>query len=580
MGDSGWILDMLASVEPKPEVTPERAAVAETDAPTEAAPTIDAPPEAALTIDALADLSLEPAVAERQTEVGETEVAEIPNPRIRGAWASNHTTPCPSIAGDTIADSSAAENDESDAAVAERRGRRRAPRSTFEGDRQRRTSSKWNEEPEVGNFGIFFGNWGTRATLGGRQAQQRRREIQDRQVVKSPAQVIVLAEASSETEEVLRTGRNLGDPTTKGLQSRDDHDHYVIRGNEESAILIAARTDNTTGIELLEYFVSNDHDYTEKGKKKQARSRIIVGKVYFKQNVGHIGKEVVLAGVHGHYRTMKHEWPQAHRRFWDSLANKIRSHGVKLLAGDFNMSLTQVPLQLRSRNITCDCIAWYPWRHETMRTHGQSLGFDSCGIFYIGGSIKATLTWSLEYLPELTAVADQMKDLPLDVYSGQNHPGQHWSAYREKAYKENDYEKNLQQRLKDLLTPSTTAEELERIPRREGTSYCSYLRFKEKALDKKEWLDGDQMHNGAHFPLCVFTKNSSARSEEATKARAERSRNAKGKGKGGKDNGKGQHSTAVAGRKGGKVREEKGKAGRKDNFAVPLWDGKGAPPGN
>ena len=49
MGDSGWILDMLASVEPKPEVTPERAAVAETDAPTEAAPTIDAPPEAALT---------------------------------------------------------------------------------------------------------------------------------------------------------------------------------------------------------------------------------------------------------------------------------------------------------------------------------------------------------------------------------------------------------------------------------------------------------------------------------------------------------------------------------------------------
>ena len=64
----------------------------------------------------------------------------------------------------------------------------------------------------------------------------------------------------------------------------------------------------------------------------------MICKVSFKQNVGHIGTDVVVAGVHGHYRTMKHEWPSALNRFWDSLANNIRSHGVKFLAGDFNMS--------------------------------------------------------------------------------------------------------------------------------------------------------------------------------------------------------------------------------------------------
>ena len=318
MSGSGWIEDMLADLEDledrtaevtRPEVTPEsalHAAVAEIGA----TPLIDVHPLDAPQIDAHAELPLQAAVAEREAARGETDVLEIPNPGITGAWHSNCTSPCPSVAGDTIADSSAAENDESDAAVAERRDRRRAPLSTFQGAREHR-SSKWNAEPEVGNFGIFFGSWGTRATLGGKSAQQRRRETQDLQVAKNPAAVVVLAEASKETEELLKTGRSRGNPALRGLQSRDDHEHYVIRGDEESAILIAARTDNTTSVELLEYNVIDDHPYTERGKKKTARSRIMICNIEFKQNVGHIGKEVVVAGVHGHRMTMKYEWPEA-----------------------------------------------------------------------------------------------------------------------------------------------------------------------------------------------------------------------------------------------------------------------------
>jgi len=40
-----------------------------------------------------------------------------------------------------------------------------------------------------------------------------------------------------------------------------------------------------------------------------------------------------------------------------------------------------------------------------------------------------------------------------------------------------------------------------------------------------EWLvDGRVLHNGAHFPLCVFTHNASARSKDRQEARAARFR--------------------------------------------------------
>ena len=352
--------------------------------------------------------------------------------------------------------------------------------------------------------------------------------------------IVVLAEAARETEEMLRTCSSRGDPEVQGLRSRDDHACHVLRGNEESGILIAARKDNTTGIELLEYNVIDDHEYTQKGKPKKARSRIMIARIFFKQNVGHIGREVVVAGVHGHYMTMKHEWPAALKRFWNILADEIRSHGVQFVAGDFNMSLTQVPVELRNRGIKCDCIAWYPWRHDTERKHEQALGLDSCGIFYIGGNIKATLNWGLEQLGDLTAVAEQMQDSNLDVYYGAQHPGQFWTAYRSKGIKESDEDKNLEKRLVDLLTPTTTDIELRGIEKREGSCYCPYLRFKEKRLNKEEWLVDGVMHNGAHFPLCVFTKNSSSRSEAGAMARAQRKRD--------KSQRKSQHAPAVAAR--------------------------------
>ena len=101
------------------------------------------------------------------------------------------------------------------------------------------------------------------------------------------------------------------------------------------------------------------------------------------------------------------------------------------------------------------------------------------------------------------------------------------------------------------MTPSTTPEALDAIPKRAGSFYCPYIRFKEKPLNIEEWLIQGKLHNGAHMPLCAFTNNSRARSEEASRERGRQ------KGEKGKNKGKGR----TAGGKG-----------------PPVWDGKGTSP--
>ena len=330
-------------------------------------------------------------------------------------------------------------------------------------------------------------------------------------------------------------------------------DAWVVRGNEKSTLLIAARKDVATNLTMLDHEVTNDHPYTEKKVEKIARSRVLVCQVLFKQNIGHIGNEIVVAGVHGHNRTMKFQWPEVFNKFWDGLANKIRKFNVKFLAGDFNMAFTEVRNQLRSRGIKSDCCAWYPWRHATKIVNQSSLGFDSCGIFYIGGDVEVTLPWSLDDIDELTAVADDLKKSKLDVYYEQNHPGQHWSAYRRRIEKKNEPEgeRDLKGRLEDLLRPSTEVADLYALPKREDSYYCPYLRLKQKQLNKNEWLVNGTLHNGAHFPLCVWTHNASARSAERAQERAKKTRahkRAKGKGNGkGKANGDGGKSKSKGG---------------------------------
>ena len=394
------------------------------------------------------------------------------------------------------------------------------------GDCSRGESSKYNAEPEVGNVGFFCGNWGQRGSIAGDLFKKKRREAHDRQIMRCPAQVVILCEASAKVEEVLKSSAVAAeDPDAEGLAGRGSFEHYVVRGNEpDAAILVAARCDNCTDLKLLDYDVHLDHTYTQQRKKKMAKSRMLTCKVGFKQNVGHIGKSVTICGVHGNFKTMKLTWPQVYHQFWDRLASKIRDYDIEILAGDFNMSLTRVIPELRSRGIQCDCIAWYPWVHETERCHDQPLGFDSCGIFYIGGSVQATLKWGLYHLGTLTAGAAELTHSGLDTYSGDRCPGQPWKCYRSFKEDEKEHEKDLGARLTELLTPSTPQADLDMIPKRAGYSYCPYLRFSQKPMDINEWLVEGGYDPGSHFPLCVFTNNARARSAQKQKERAARYR--------------------------------------------------------
>jgi hypothetical protein len=385
----------------------------------------------------------------------------------------------------------------------------------------------------VGNFGLFFGNWGQR----GKNSTQKKIEAMDRQIQKNPGSVVVLAETTKAVEELLGLPPEEGDDGEPGLRGRSTREHYVVRGNEDSAVLIASRKDVTTGLESLWYECYEDHPYRDSGKNKMARSRTIGARVCFKQNIGHLGREFNVAGAHGNCHTMKKEWPGPWKEFWDRLALRLVTHDIKFLAGDFNMSLTEVPKQLRSRGLRCDCCAWYPWQwledcplEVPVINTTQRLGIDSCGIFYIGGAVFVDIPWGVPEIPILTAVAGNHP--LLDNWEGANVPGQQWHCYRSRCYKEVAKDKNLEARLVDLLTQTTSRDELDSIPKRKGSLYCPYLRLKQKPMDKDEFLVEGFIHPGAHFPLCVFTKNASARSEPKSKARAQKYRERKGKGKG------------------------------------------------
>ena len=440
--------------------------------------------------------------------------------QVPSRYDSADDSDCPdhSVAGDTVA----SEADGDAYGIASLRNGRIAPKKPVHGHPGLTRSAKASNEHEVGNFALFFGNWGPAGTGNSKRnsaEKKLRSQTRDRQILKCPGMVVVLVEATNYVEELLEMAPSQGILGADGLQARPTHEHFVVRGAEESAVLIAARKDNTISLENLEYIVHDDHRYSEDGKDKMARTRILICRVEFKQNVGHLGKSVVVAGVHGHYRTMKMKWPKVWSEVFDLLARKMQQWDVRFLAGDFNMSLTEVPKQLRSRGIQCDCVAWYPYMHD-LGGLGRDLGFDSCGIFYIGGAVKIKQPWSFDKIDALSSV--EGNPMKLDVYQGENTPGKDWHSYRSPALDGKKEEKNLRQRLHDLLELSTTAQELDRLERQRRL-YCPYLRLKHKTLDQQEWLvEGRHIHKGAHFPLCVWTHNASGRSFEASERRSGR----------------------------------------------------------
>ena len=151
----------------------------------------------------------------------ETPVAEpdVPDPHSEDAGSSaSSDEDGASIAGDTVGASTAASNKTGNfqrrQARAKRRQWRWQPKITVHGDpsQSRRESSWWNEEPEVGNFGLFCGNWGKRGSAANELCEK-----SDQQIRKCPVQVLVLAETTESMKEMLQLPPVTGESKKKTL---------------------------------------------------------------------------------------------------------------------------------------------------------------------------------------------------------------------------------------------------------------------------------------------------------------------------------------------------------------------------
>ena len=142
--------------------------------------------------------------------------------------------------------------------------------------------------------------------------------------------------------------------------------------------------------------------------------------------------------------------------------------------------------------------------------------------------MQCEMPWNFDRIGEIIRVAanddligpgprSRYDDNSLDTYSGQNTPGQLWWKYKNKRH-EKKHEFSLKKKLEGLLQPSTSQDELDRLYRSMPYGQkTAYLRLKQKPTQQEEWLRNPatgEVHNGAHFPLLMFTKNPSARSKE------------------------------------------------------------------
>ena len=120
----------------------------------------------------------------------------------------------------------------------------------------------------MGNLGVYFGNWGTRATLQDGKAKRDRTDRADKQIVCTPAQIIMLAEATQKVETILQLPNAAAVAGGEGESEdedqakfgiRESREYYVVRGHEKTSVLVGVRKDNCKYLTLKEWVLLEDH---------------------------------------------------------------------------------------------------------------------------------------------------------------------------------------------------------------------------------------------------------------------------------------------------------------------------------
>jgi hypothetical protein len=243
----------------------------------------------------------------------------------------------------------------------------------------------------VGNMGWLFANWGNCP-----HNLQMRFHI-NTAMKKNPAMVIGLAECGREVEENLRSRGYEGDPSAPkhSLESRKGYEYLTLRGDEASSVLVGLRTEIGNSLELLFWKRLYHGQYrTSNRGHGRAYSRLLIAKVDTDQTIGFLGSSHNLLCMHLHFHLANHKWPKKLEEFWPWFYGLTVKYGVKVLMGDFNMSMWLIIPELRRRGLIIDLAAWYPWKTEGV---GEPMS-DSCCMCVINAPGLYTLHKSLSDL--------------------------------------------------------------------------------------------------------------------------------------------------------------------------------------
>ena len=405
-----------------------------------------------------------------------------------------------------------------------------------------------------GNAAWLFGNWGP--LTWSQKGSTAKKDLADKisKVLKrGPAPVIGLCECEVELERILSAAvtEEAGPQPTSGkrdIVDRPAFEYLSLRGQEKSSIYLGVRANTGHSLELVSW------DRIDHGDGKYTRA--LFGQITTDDNIGRLGNTHAVGVIHLHHALANNRGTKL-TTFWDLLAQKTK--GVDVIMGDFNMSLFRVVPELRSRGVTIDLAAWFPWKSPD----GTPCA-DSCGIFFVNRPGLYTLKKGLKDLhandesgilwstPEDSS---QTSTTCFDVFEEKNAPGFPLTRYLPK-------DSLVVESIKETLTPSTRPEALEG-PR----EVTNLWKIKEKRVDFQVYDCMEHHQNGSHYPLCAFTQNASLRSPEKFRERQDkrerRSRGQQPPAYSHEGHSRGQHSQSAlrAGHSGGAQSSWQGRSG-------------------
>ena len=149
------------------------------------------------------------------------------------------------------------------------------------------------------------------------------------------------------------------------LRQRPAYEYLTLRGNEELSLCIAARANLCKQVDLVYWERRVDGTYkTESGKWKDGHTRIMVAELTFDATFATFGDKARVCAVHLHRGTAKfaRNFKVSAGTWWARLAKGLKEKDVDILAGDFNMALTQVVPRLREHGVSLETAAVYFWR--------------------------------------------------------------------------------------------------------------------------------------------------------------------------------------------------------------------------